>query len=103
MAGIGRAGIGELATGTFYLLLVALGLAGGGVAAWLNAGLEWQLLACGVVVLLGLVILRKTRVLKKRSTRPAIRQPGHRADRVGGSLVRQPHGPRLVSRRSLAG
>ena len=25
--------IGELATGTFYLLLVALGLAGGGVAA----------------------------------------------------------------------
>ena len=34
--------IGELATGTFYLLLVALGLAGGGVAAWLNAGLEWQ-------------------------------------------------------------
>ena len=58
--------IGELATGTFYLLLVALGLAGGGLAAWLNAGLEWQLLACGVVVLLGLVILRKTRVLKKR-------------------------------------
>lgn len=65
--------IGELATGTFYLLLVALGLAGGGVAAWLNAGLEWQLLACGVVVLLGLVILRKTRVLKSaRSTRPAM-------------------------------
>ncbi|MGY6273583.1 NfeD family protein [Achromobacter denitrificans] len=58
--------IGELATGTFYLLLVALGLAAGGVAAWLGAGLEWQLVGCGVVLLLGLLVLRKTRVLKKR-------------------------------------
>ena len=58
--------IGELATGTFYLLLVALGLAAGGVAAWFGAGLEWQLVACGVVLLLGLLVLRKTRVLKKR-------------------------------------
>ncbi|SSW71149.1 NfeD family protein [Achromobacter agilis] len=58
--------IGELATGTFYLLLVALGLAAGGVAAWFGAGLEWELVACGVVLLLGLLILRKTCVLKKR-------------------------------------
>ncbi|MFX7686500.1 hypothetical protein ABTJ58_19815, partial [Acinetobacter baumannii] len=58
--------IGELATGTFYLLLVALGLAAGGIAAWLLAGLEWQLVACGAVLLLGLLVLRKTRVLKKR-------------------------------------
>ena len=58
--------IGELATGTFYLLLVALGLAAGGIAAWLLAGLEWQLVACGAVLLLGLLVLRKTPVLKKR-------------------------------------
>jgi membrane protein implicated in regulation of membrane protease activity len=58
--------IGELATGTFYLLLVALGLAAGGVAAWFGAGIEWELVACGVVLLLGLLVLRKTRVLKKR-------------------------------------
>ncbi|EJO32679.1 NfeD family protein [Achromobacter marplatensis] len=63
--------IGELATGTFYLLLVALGLAAGGVAAWLTAGLEWQLVACGVVLLLGLLLLRKTRVLKKREVNSA--------------------------------
>ncbi len=63
--------IGELATGTFYLLLVALGLAAGGVAAWLLAGLEWQLVACGVVLLLGLLLLRKTRVLKKREVNSA--------------------------------
>ncbi|MBB1592756.1 NfeD family protein [Achromobacter sp. UMC46] len=63
--------IGELATGTFYLLLVALGLAAAGVAAWLGAGLEWQLVACGVVLLLGLLLLRKTRVLKKREVNSA--------------------------------
>jgi len=63
--------IGELATGTFYLLLVALGLAAGGVAAWLNSGQEWQLVACGVVLLLGLLVLRKTRVLKKREVNSA--------------------------------
>ncbi|CAB3900587.1 MULTISPECIES: NfeD family protein [Achromobacter] len=63
--------IGELATGTFYLLLVALGLAAGGIAAWLNAGLQWELVACGVVLLLGLLVLRKTRVLKKREVNSA--------------------------------
>ncbi|MCY1535524.1 hypothetical protein D9M68_709330 [compost metagenome] len=36
------------------------------MAAWFGAGLEWELVACGVVLLLGLLILRKTRVLKKR-------------------------------------
>jgi len=58
--------IGEVASGTFYLLLVALGLAAGGIVAWLAAGLEWQLVACAVVALLGLLVLRRTGVLKKR-------------------------------------
>ena len=67
--------IGELATGTFYLLLGALGLAAGGVAAGVGAHIEWQLVACGVVVLLGLAALRKARVLKKREV-----DPGRNAD-----------------------
>jgi len=58
--------IGEVATGTFYLLLVALGLAAGGVAAWLDAGIAVQLIACGVVALAGLLVLRVAGVLKKR-------------------------------------
>ena len=58
--------IGEVASGTFYLLLVALGLAAGGIAAWLAADFEWQLVACAVVALLGLLVLRRTGVLKKR-------------------------------------
>lgn len=63
--------IGELATGTFYLLLVALGLAAAGASAWFGMGLEWQLVACGVVLILGLLVLRKTRVLKKREVNSA--------------------------------
>lgn len=58
--------IGEVMTGTFYLLLVALGLAAGGVAAALALGFEWQLAACCVLALAGLAVLRKAGVLKKR-------------------------------------
>lgn len=62
--------IGELLTGTFYLLLVAVGLAAAGIAAWLAFSPEVQLIAFGIVVLAALVVLRKTRVLKKREIRP---------------------------------
>jgi len=58
--------IGEVMTGTFYLLLVALGLAAGGLAATFGLALQWALLACGVVALAGLALLRGTGVLKKR-------------------------------------
>lgn len=58
--------IGEVASGTFYLLLVALGLVAGGLAAWSGVLLQWQLLVCAVVALLGLLGLRRRGVLKKR-------------------------------------
>jgi membrane protein implicated in regulation of membrane protease activity len=58
--------IGELSSGTFYLLLVALGLAAAGVAAWLDVRVQWQLIVCAAIGLLGLAVLRATRVLKKR-------------------------------------
>jgi membrane protein implicated in regulation of membrane protease activity len=63
--------IGEVATGTFYLLLVAIGLASGGLAAFWQTALEWQLIVCGVVVLIGLLLLRQTGVLKKREINAA--------------------------------
>ena len=64
--------IGEVASGgTFYLLLVALGLAGGGVAAALGLGLPWQLAICALVALIGLLLLRRTGVLKKREINSA--------------------------------
>lgn len=58
--------IGEVATGTFYLLLVAIGLAAAGVAVIGGLALEGQLIVCGVVVIAGLLVLRATGVLKKR-------------------------------------
>lgn len=58
--------IGEVATGTFYLLLVATGLAAGGLAVVAGLALQWQLLVCGAVVIAGLLLLRGTGVLKKR-------------------------------------
>lgn len=39
----------ELVTGTFYLLMIALGLASGAVAAHLGLGLTWQLVCAAVV------------------------------------------------------
>lgn len=39
----------ELMTGTFYLLMLAIGLAAGAVAAHLGAGLAMQLVAAGAV------------------------------------------------------
>ena len=58
--------IGEAISGTFYLLLVALGLAGGGLAAWAGFDGHWQLASAGGVALVGLLVLRLTGVLKKR-------------------------------------
>lgn len=39
----------ELATGTFYLLMIALGLAAGGLVAWAGAGVASQLIAAAAV------------------------------------------------------
>ncbi|MGE4126321.1 MAG: NfeD family protein [Pusillimonas sp.] len=58
--------IGEVLSGTFYLLLIAVGLVAGGLAAFSGASFTLQLLAVVVVTGLGLLVLRKTHVLKKR-------------------------------------
>src|SRR3546814_21149950 len=58
--------IGEISSGTFYLLLVALALAAGGIAALLAVGFEWQLVACAVLALLGLLVMRRSGVFQQR-------------------------------------
>ncbi|MFA4913245.1 MAG: NfeD family protein [Burkholderiaceae bacterium] len=63
--------IGEVMTGTFYLLLVAVGLAAGGLAAMVDVGFQWQLVIAGLAALAGLPILRATGVLKKREVNSA--------------------------------
>ena len=49
----------EMATGTFYLLVLGIAMAAGGVAALLDASLIWQLVACAVVAATGTIILRR--------------------------------------------
>ena len=49
----------EMATGTFYLLVVAIAMAVGGLAAFLGAGIVWQLVLSAVTGIAGTVILRR--------------------------------------------
>ncbi len=53
--------IAELMTGTFYLLMVAIGCAVGGFSAWLGAGLPLQLVVGAAVGFAATMILRRTR------------------------------------------
>jgi membrane protein implicated in regulation of membrane protease activity len=49
----------EMATGTFYLLVVAIGMAVGGLVALLGGSLVWQLLLAAMTGFAGTVILRR--------------------------------------------
>ncbi len=54
----------EMATGTFYLLLVALGLVASGTAAYAGSTLVWQIVSGLVVSLIGLMVLHHHRQSK---------------------------------------
>jgi membrane protein implicated in regulation of membrane protease activity len=49
----------ELLTGTFYLLVVGIALAFGGVAAWFGAGMAEQWLIAAVLGVIGTVLLQR--------------------------------------------
>lgn len=49
----------EMATGTFYMLVLSIGMAAGGLAAFLTASMAWQLVLCALTVILGTVVLRR--------------------------------------------
>jgi membrane protein implicated in regulation of membrane protease activity len=49
----------ELVTGTFYLLVIGLALACGGVAAWLGAAIPVQWLIAGALGVVGTVLLQR--------------------------------------------
>lgn len=61
----------ELFTGTFYLLMIAIGLAAGGGVAVLGASLEWQLLAAAVFGFGAVALLRRSRFGKLHKNRAA--------------------------------
>lgn len=65
----------EMATGTFYMLVLSVAMAAGGIAAWLSAGLIWQLVLCAGVSVTGTLILRACRSGSAQDLSPDIGQP----------------------------
>ena len=61
LIGAGILIVAELFIGTFYLLMIAIGLAAGALAAWLGAGAALQTLVAGVVGIAATMTLRRTR------------------------------------------
>jgi membrane protein implicated in regulation of membrane protease activity len=48
----------EMVTGTFYLLVISIGMAAGGTVAFRGGSLSWQLMLCALTVIAGVFILR---------------------------------------------
>jgi membrane protein implicated in regulation of membrane protease activity len=69
----------EIFSGTFYLLMVAVGFAAGGLAAWLGAGDAAQVVAAAAVALAATYILRKSKFGKIHKT-DAARDPNVNLD-----------------------
>jgi len=51
----------ELLTGTFYLLVISVGTAAGGLAHLSGLALEWQFLIAALIALAGVWIVRRSR------------------------------------------
>ena len=68
----------EMVTGTFYLLMVGIAMAAGGLAALLGMNMAWQLVLGAATVVAGTIILRRwkgTQVKDSGSSNLDIGQP----------------------------
>lgn len=61
----GVAVIFELFTGTFYVLMIAIGLTAGGATAWLGFSNSVQLIIAGVTGVVAVYVLRRSRFGKR--------------------------------------
>lgn len=75
----------EMFTGTFYLLMIAIGLAVGGAAALLGASLALQTVAAAVVGVIATFVLRRSRLGNATATEAA-RDPSVNMD-IGQSVA----------------
>ncbi|MGS0740308.1 NfeD family protein [Glaciimonas sp. GG7] len=57
--------LAELFTGTFYLLMVAVGMGAGAIAASVGVSLEWQFVIAAIVAVAGTVVVRRSRFGKR--------------------------------------
>lgn len=54
----------EMASGTFYLLVLAIAMIVGGITALLSDSLSWQLTLCALTMIFGTLILRRWKAAK---------------------------------------
>ena len=57
----------EIFTGSFFLLMIALGMAAGGIVAWLGFPVSVQLFVAGIVGFAGTIVLRMSRLARKKN------------------------------------
>ncbi len=57
----------ELVTGTFYLLVVALGCVAGGIVAVFTSDVRWAIAACALVTIVGAMVVSR----RRRNSRPS--------------------------------
>lgn len=69
--------VAELTTGTFYLLMLALGLLAGALAGYLGAGLSWQIVCAAVVSGLTTALWHWSRFRHPQSKRAAENKDVH--------------------------
>lgn len=74
----------ELFSGTFYLLMIAIGVACGGVAAWLGASGPMQTVTAALVGVLATGLLRRSKYGRPNRSDPA-RDPNVNMD-IGQSV-----------------
>lgn len=70
----------ELVSGTFYLLMIAIGVACGGVAAWLGAGGALQMLTAALVGVLAVAGLHRSKFGYRARQIDAARDPSVNLD-----------------------
>jgi membrane protein implicated in regulation of membrane protease activity len=70
----------EIFSGTFYLLMIAIGLAAGGLLAWFGVGDSAQVVAAAVVALVATFLLRKSKYGKMQRQDDAARDPNVNMD-----------------------
>lgn len=76
--------IGELLTGTFYLMMIAIGLLAGGLAAWLGLPLVWQCVIAAAIGIVATYSLRRSK-LGQRTQLASAQDPNVNMD-IGQSI-----------------
>ena len=70
----------EMATGTFYLLMLAVAMAAGGFVALMGASIVWQLSLCTMTIIAGSIVLQRWKSAQVKEISSAsldIGQPVH--------------------------